>query len=128
MSVGVPLSTYVIRHLNQIEQKYFGEMISSNVVFYKTHRGIRFECSLRITCNRGIVFASAAVKPYVYQAFNAVFDNVVSQIHKKKIIMIDTKPINMYKNNRFFELDTAVKDDDSELIDIPALYGHKGIR
>jgi ribosomal subunit interface protein len=124
MIVGEALTFYVSQHLTQIEHKYFGEMIASNVVFLKATKRLGFECSIRVTCNKGFVFTANSTQHSVYKSFNNAFSNISKQIYKKKVLLIDTKPVNHKKDKLFFEHTEPIVDPDTEIFNIPELYGH----
>ncbi len=125
MVVGDALTEYVRDHLHQIERKYFGEMVASNIIFRKARRGIRFTCTITLTCNQGLVLHSSASKTSVYNAFNQAHYIVAQRVRKFKNEIVDDKPINLRKRNIFAEHFRYVGwSDEVEIIDIPALYGH----
>ena len=103
MTVGSALTEYVTTHIKKVEKKYFGEAISGHVVFHKMPRGIRFECSIRLICNRGNELHSVASGTSAYAAFNDAIRTIDARNHRIKVEKRDTKPINVAKVNLFNE-------------------------
>ena len=128
MNVGDALTNYVNVHISRIESKYFGEFIASRVVFKKESRGIKFMCNIRLTCSRGVVYTSNSEHQSVYISFNRAATQISAQMRRTKTELHDDKPINVVKSKTFVEHNKSVgilDDDEIEVINVPALYGHK---
>jgi ribosomal subunit interface protein len=98
MRVGEALTLHVNETIAAIEKRYFGNFINSRITFKKEAKGVRFTCTIRLTCAHGAAYTSNTQHSSAYHSFNQAADHIASQIRKAKTALNDDKPINAAKS------------------------------